>query len=195
MITPPFPHSEGCCVQFPHELPGSALQFFLLWLLPGGNLRNHFGSVTQSCTTLCDPMNCSTPGLPVHHQLLELTQTHVHRVGDANPTISSSVIPLFLLPSIFPSIRVFSKESILRISWPKYWSFSLSMHPPNEHSGRISFRIDWLDLLSVQGTLKSFLQHHSSKASVLWRAAFFIVQLSHWYMTTWFEEWGPASRI
>ena len=92
--------------------------------------------------------------------------------------------PLLLLPSIFPNIRVFSNESVLHISWPKYWSFSLSISPPNEHSGLISFRMDWLDLLAVQRTLKSLLQHHSSKALILWHSAFFIVQISHPYMTT-----------
>ena len=91
--------------------------------------------------------------------------------------------PLLLLPSIFPSIRVFSNESILHIRWPKYWSFSFSISPSNVYSGLISFRMDWLDLLAVQGTLKSLLQHHSSKASILWRSTFFIVQLSHPYMT------------
>ena len=100
-----------------------------------------------------------------------------------HPTISSSVVLLLLL-SIFPSIRVFSNESALCIRWPKYWSFSFNTSPSNEHSGLISFRMDWLDLLAVQGTLKSLLQHHSSKASILWRSAFFIVQLSHPYMTT-----------
>ena len=92
--------------------------------------------------------------------------------------------PLLLLPSIFLSIRIFSNESALRIRWPKYWSFSFNICPSNEHSGLISFRMDWLDLLAVQGTLKSLLQHHSSKASILWRSVFFIVQLSHPYMTT-----------
>ena len=92
--------------------------------------------------------------------------------------------PLLLPPSIFPSIRFFSNESVLRIRWPKYWSFSFSISPPNEYSGLISFRFDWLDLLAVQGTLKSLLQHHSSKASILWHSALFIVQLSHPYMTT-----------
>ena len=100
-----------------------------------------------------------------------------------HPTISSSVVTSFL-PSIFPSIRVFSSESVLHIRWPKYWSFSLNISPSNEHPGLISFRMDWLDLLAVQGTLKSLLQHHRSKASVLHRSAFFIVQLSHPYMTT-----------
>ena len=92
--------------------------------------------------------------------------------------------PLLLLPSIFPSIRVFSNESVLHIRWPKYWSFSFSISPSNEYSGLIFLRIDWLDLLAVQGTLKSLLQHHSSKASIFWHSAFFIVQLSHPYMTT-----------
>ena len=121
--------------------------------------------------------------LPVHHQLLEPTQTHVHHIGDAiQPSHPQS--SLLLLPSIFPSIRVFSSESVLRIRWPKYWSFSFNISPSNEYSGLVSFRMDWLDLLAVQGTLKSLIQHHSSKASVLWCSAFFIVQLSHSYMTT-----------
>ena len=116
-----------------------------------------------------------------HHQLLELAQAHVHRVGDA---IRPSHLLLFL-PLVFPSIRVFSNESVLHIRWPKYWSFSFSFSPSNEYLGLISFRMDWLDLLvRVQGTLKSLLQHHSSKASVLWCSAFFIVQLSHPYVTT-----------
>ena len=127
-------------------------------------------------------MDCSMPGFPAHHQLLEHTQTHVHWVGDAiqpfHPLLSPS------LPSIFPSIRVFSKESVLHIRGPEYWSFSLSISPSKEYSGLISFRMDWLDLLVVQGTLKSLLQHHSSKASILEHSAFFIVQLSHPYMTT-----------
>ena len=101
-----------------------------------------------------------------------------------HPTISSSVIPLFLLPSIFPSIRVFSNESVLRIRWPKDWSFSFNISLSNEQPGLISFRMDWLDLLAVQGTLKSLLQHHISKASILWYSTFFTVQLSHPYMTT-----------
>ena len=140
-------------------------------------------SVAQSCLTLCDPMNCSTPGLPVHHQLPESTQTHVHRVGDV---ISHLILcrPLFLLSPIPPSIRVFSNESTLRMRWPKYWSFSFNISPSKEHPGLISFRMEWLDLLAVQGTLKSLLQHHISKASTLRRSAFFIVQLSHPYMTT-----------
>ena len=101
-----------------------------------------------------------------------------------HPTISFLCCPLLLLPSVFPSIRVFSNESVLQIRWPKFWSFSFSISPSNEHPGLISFRMDWLHLLAVQGTLKSLLQHHSSKASILWHLAFFIVQLSHPYMTT-----------
>ena len=129
-------------------------------------------------------MNCTTPGLPVHHQLPEFTQTRVHRVGDAIQPYLILCCPLLLLPPIPPSIRVFSNESALRIRWSKYWSFSFSISPSNEQSGLISFRMDWLDLLAVQGTLKSLLQHHSSKASILQRSAFFTVQLSQPYMTT-----------
>ena len=142
-----------------------------------------FSSVAQSCLTLCDPMNHNMPGLPVHHQLLEFTQTHVHWVGDAiqpSHPLSSPSPPTFNLSQH----RVFSNESVLRIRRPKYWSFSFSISPSNEHSGLISFRMDWFDLLVVQGTLKSLLQHHSSKASILQCSAFFIVQLSHPYMTT-----------
>jgi len=128
-------------------------------------------------------MNGSTPGLPVHYHLPEFTQTHVHRVGDAIQP-SHPLSSLFLLPPIPPSIRVFSNESTLHMRWPKYWSFSFSIIPSKEYPGLISFRMDWLDLLAVQGTLKSLLQHHSSKASILWHSAFFIVQLSHPYMTT-----------
>ena len=128
-------------------------------------------------------MDCSTPGFPVHHQLPEFTQTHViESVMPSNHLILCH--PLLLLPSIFPSIRVFANESVLCITWPKYWSFSFSINPSNEHSGLISFRMVWLDLLAVQGTLKSLLQHHSSKASILWCSAFFRVQLSHPYTTT-----------
>ena len=128
-------------------------------------------------------MNNSTPGLPVHHQLPEFTQTHVRQVTDAiqpsHPLLSPS------LPALNPtSTRVLSNESTLRMRWPKYWSFSLSISPSNEHPGLTSLRMDWLDLLAVQGTLKSLLQHRSSKASILWRSAFFTVQLSHPYMTT-----------
>ena len=119
-------------------------------------------------------MDCSMPGFPVHHQLLELTQTRVYRVSLVIPSNCLILCHLLLLPpSIFPSIRVFSKESVLCIGWPKYWSFSFSISASNEHPGLISFRMDWLDLLTVQGTLKSLLQHHSSKASILWCSAFF----------------------
>ena len=121
-------------------------------------------------------MNRSPPGLPVHHQLPKLTQIHVHRVMPYNHLFLCH--PLLLLPSIFSSIRVFSKESVLRIKWPNYWSFNFSISPSNEYSGLISFMIDWLDLLAVQGTLKSLLQHHSLKASILWHSAFFIAQLT-----------------
>ena len=141
-----------------------------------------FSSVAHSCLTLCDPMNRSMPGLPVHHQLPEFTQTHgIELVMPSNHHILCR--PL-LLPSIFPSIRVFSNESALHMRWPKYWSSSFNFSPSNEHLGLISFRMDWLDLLAVQETLRSLLQHHSSKASILWCSAFFIVQLSHPYMTT-----------
>ena len=142
-------------------------------------------SVAQSCPTLCDPMDCSTPDFPVHHQLPELAQTHVHWVSGAiQPTHLILCHPLLLLPSIFPSIRVFYNESPLRIRWPKYWNFSLSISPSNEYSGFFSFRIDRFELLAVQGTLKSLLQHYSPKASILQHSTFFIVQLSHPYMTT-----------
>ena len=115
-------------------------------------------------------MNRRPPGLPVHQQLLEFTQTHMHQVGDAiQPSLCH---PLCLLPSIPPSIRVFSNESTLHMSWPKYWSFSFSISPSNEHTGLISFRMDWLDLLAVQGTLKSLRQHHSLKASSLRRSLY-----------------------
>ena len=144
---------------------------------------SEFSSVAQSCPTLCDPMNHSTPGLPVHHQLPEFTQTHVHQsVMPSNRHILCC--PRLLLPSIFPSIRVFSSESALRIRWPKDWSFSFSISPSNEHPGLISFRMDWLDLLAVPRdsqespptpqckitnslVLSFLLQHHSSKASIL----------------------------
>ena len=152
----------------------------------GSNPCSHkvqFSSVAQLYMTLSNPMNCSTPGLPVHHQLPEFTQTQVHRVSDAIQP-SHPLSTLLLLPPIPPSIRVFSNESTLRMRWPKYWSFSFSIIPFKEHPGLISFRMDWLDLLAVQGTLKSLLQHHSSKPSILRCSAFFTVQLSHPYMTT-----------
>ena len=128
-------------------------------------------------------MNHSTPGLSVHHQLpSSLKLTSIKSIMPSSYLILCR--PLFLQPSIFPSIRVFSNESALHIRWTKYWSFSFSISPSNEHSGLISFGMDWLDLLAVRGTLKSLIQHHSSKASILQCSAFFTVQLSHPYMTT-----------
>ena len=139
-------------------------------------------SVSQSCLTLCDPKDCSTPGLSTITNSWDLLSlTSIESVMPSNHLILCG--PL-LQPSVFLSIKVFSKESILHIRWPKAWSFSFSINPSNAYSGFISFRIDWLDLLAVQGTLKSLLQHHHSKASTLQRSALFIVQLSHPYMTT-----------
>ena len=143
-----------------------------------------FSSVQSlSRVWLCNPMDYSTPGLPVHHQLPEFTQTHVHWVGDP---IQPSHHLLYPSPPAcnLASIRVFSNESVLCIRWQKYWSFSFSISPSNKYSGLISFRMDWLDLLAVQGTLRSLLQHHSSKASIPQCSAFFIVRLSHPYITT-----------
>ena len=138
----------------------------------------HFAVVQLfSRVWLCVNPSLQHTGYPVLHHLPELAQAHVHRVGDATQP-SHPLLPLLLLPSIFPSIRVFSSESALPIRWPEYWSFSFSISPSNEYSGLISFRVDWLDLLAVQGTLKSLLQHHSSKASILWHSAFFMVQLT-----------------
>ena len=140
-----------------------------------------FSSVTQSCPTLCHPMDCSTPGFPVYHQLRELAQTHVHQVGDAiqpfHPLLSPSppAFDLFQHQGLSHGVSSLHQVAIV-------WRFSIS--PSNEYSGLIFFRMDWFDLLAVQGTLKSLLQHHSSKASILWHSAFFIVQLSHSYMTT-----------
>ena len=145
------------------------------------NRSVQFSSVAQSHPTVFDPMDCRMSGIAVHHQLPELAQTHVHWVGDAiQPFHTQS--SLFPPASIFPSIKVFSNESALCIRWPKYCSFSIS--PSNEYSGLISFRIDWFDLLAVQGIFQSLLQHQNSKASILQCSAFFIVQLSHLYMTT-----------
>ena len=129
------------------------------------------------------PHGRSTPGFPVLHQVPEFAQSHVHQVADAIQP-SCSLSSLLLLSSVFPSLRVFSSESSLCVRWPKYWDFSFNISPSNEYSGLISFRIDWLGLLAVQGTLKSLLQHHSSKTSILLCSAFSIVQLSHPYMTT-----------
>ena len=137
--------------------------------------------VAQSWLTLCDPMSCSMPGslsFTISQRLFKFMS--IESVMPSNHLILC--LPLLLLPSIFPYMRVFSIESVLRIRWPNYWSFSIS--PSNDYSGLISFRIDWLDLLAVQGILKSLLQHHSSKASILWCSGFFIVQLLHSYMTT-----------
>ena len=148
-------------------------------------LKNQFSSVTQSCPTLCDPMvTCAA-----HQASLPMTNAwNLFRLRSIELVMSSNHLilchPLLLLPSFFPSIRVFSSESVLLIRWPKYWSFSFNISPSNEHPGLISFRMDWLELLAAQGTFKSLLQHHSSKASILWRSAFFRVQLSHSYMTT-----------
>jgi len=169
-------------LHLPHENSHSRLPSFYLSSYDNTVSFVQFSSVAQSCPTLCDLMNRSSPGLPVYHQLLQSTQImSIESVTPSNHLILCR--PLLLLHSIFPSIRVFSSESLLRIRWPKYWSFSFSISPSNEYSGLISFRIDWFDL-AVQGNLKSLLQHHSSKASILWHSAFFIVQLSHSYMTT-----------
>ena len=151
---------------------------FLLFLLLETVQFNH--SVVSD---LCDPMDCSTPDFPVHHQLLEPTQTHVYPVSDAIQTshpLSSPSPPAFNLSQH----QCLSNESVLCIRWPRYWSFSFSIRPSNEYSGLISFGMDCLDLLAVQGTLKSLLQHHSSKTSILGLSAFFIIQLSHSYMNT-----------
>ena len=142
-----------------------------------------FSSVTQSCLTLCDTVNHSMPGLLVHHELPEFTQTHVHQDSDAIQPSRPLSSPSPPAPNLSQH-QGLSNESTLRMRWPKYWSFSLSISPSNEHPGLFSFRMDWLDLLAVQGTPKSLLQHHSSKASILWQSLFFTVQLSHPYMTT-----------
>ena len=142
--------------------------------------------MVQSCLSLCNPMDCSTPGFPVFHHLLELTQTP-KKANTIESVIPSNHLilcrPLLLLPLIFPRIRVLSNESVLHSRWPNYWSSGFSISPSNEYSGLISFRIDSFDLLTVQGPLKGLLQHYSSKASILQRSVFFIVQLSHPYMT------------
>ena len=145
---PGLPHYRGILHQLSHSL-------------------GQLSSVAQMCLTLCEPMDYSTPGLPVHHWLPAPTQTHVHWVGEAIQPFHP-LSPLLFQASILPNIRVFSNESSLRIRWPKYWSFSFSISPSNEYPGLISFRMDWLDLLAIQGTLKSLLQYHSSKASILW---------------------------
>ena len=150
----------------------SCLQVWFVWSVK-------FSSVVQSCPTLCNSIDCSSPGFPVHHQFPELAQTHV-------PWVSDAIQPSHPLSSPSPpasNLSLFSNESVLHIRWPECWSFSFRISPSNEYSGLASFRTDWLDLLVVQGTLKRLLQHHSSKASVLWLSAFFMVQLSHPYMT------------
>ena len=140
-------------------------------------------SVTQSCPTLCDPMDCSMPDFPVLHHLPEIAQTQVHWFDDAIQP-AHPVIPFSSCLQSFPALGSFPMSQLFTIKWPKYWSFSFSISPSNEHPGLISFRMDWLDLLAVQATLKSLLQYHSPKASILHCSAFFIVQLSHPYMTT-----------
>ena len=143
------------------------------------NVSVQFSSVAQLCLTLCNPMDCSMPGLPVHHQHPEFTQTHESVMPSSHLILCHPP----LLPSIFPSIGVFSNESALGMRWPKYWSFSFSISPSNKHPGLISFRMDWLELLVVQGTLRSLLHHHRSQTSILRHSAFFIVQLLHPYVT------------
>ena len=138
--------------------------------------------VTKLYWTLCNPIDCNMPGFPDPHYLLEFDQVHMHWIGDVIQP-SHPLLPCFLLPSVFPSIRVFSNESAVRIKWPMYCIFSFSISSSSEYSGLISFKIDWCDLLAVQGTLGSLLQHHGLKASILWCAAFFMVQLSHLYIT------------
>ena len=148
---------------------------------PAGSVQ--FSSVTQSCLTLCDPMNRSTPAsLSITNSRSLLKLMSIESVMPSSHLILYH--HLLLLPSTFPNIRVFSNESALHIRWPKYWNFSFNISPSNEYSGLISFRMDWFDLLAVQGTLKSLLQHHSSNASIRLHSAFFTVQISHPYMTT-----------
>ena len=143
------------------------------WLPCQNYITIYCCSVTQSCPTLCDTMDCSTPVFPVLRYLLNFAQTHAHWVNDASKQLIFC-FPLFLLPSIFPGIRVFSSDSALQIRWPNYWSFSFSISPSNEYSGLVAFRMDWFDLLAVQGTLKSLLQYHNLKASILQHSASFV---------------------
>ena len=162
-------------------LQSSIFDLLGLWYLRALHILR--GVQSLSCVWLCDPMDGSMPAslsIINSHSLLKLMS--IESVMKSTHLILCHT--LVLLPSIFPSIRVFLKESVLHIRWPKYWSFSFSISPSNVYSGLISFRMDWLDLLAVQGTLKSLLQHHSSRASILQHSAFFIVQLSHPYMTT-----------
>ena len=171
-------HKDAMC-----SLMGGMLIKWLCGHVLRVEFLTQFSSVPQLCLTLCDPMNFSMPGLPVHHQLPEFTQTHIHQVGDAIQAFHPLSSPFPPAPNPF-SITVLSNESTLRMRWPKYWSFSFSIIPSKEHPGLISFRMDWLNLLAVHGTLKSLLQHHSSKVSILRRSAFFTVRFSHPYMTT-----------
>ena len=160
------------------------LQWLLLPGLANTDLLNFIRSVVAQLhrrVRLCNSKDYSRPGFPVLHHLQEVAQTHVYWVNEAIQ-LSHPFLPPSPLPSIFPSTKVFSNELALCIRWPQDWSFSFSISPSNEYSGLISFRIDWFDLLTVQGTLKCHLQHHNSKASVLWCSAFFMVQLSHPYI-------------
>ena len=179
------PSSLVMAVRVVHLCPGFLLLSRTIYIcsLP------QFSSVSQSCPTLCDPMNHSTPGLPVHNQLLESTQTHVHRIYDAIQSYHS-VVPFSSCPHSFPASRAFQMSQLftsggqsIGVSASTSNEHGCSSSPSNEHPGLISFRMDWLDLLAVPQTLKSLLQHYSSKASILWHSAFFTVQLSHPYMT------------
>jgi len=159
------------------------LYFNWFWTWARNTSVIYFSSVTQSCPTLCDSIAAARQAsLSITNSRSLLKLMSIKSVMPSNHLILCH--PLLLPPSIFPSIRVFSNESALRIRWPKYWSFSFNISPSSEYPGLISFRMDWLDLLAVQGTLKSLLQHHSSKASILQHSAFFIVQVSYPYMTT-----------
>ena len=165
-----------------HSFKNSLAHFhklcYIFWLF-----SFFFFAVAQqlSHVWLCDPMDCRTPGFPVLHYFPEFAHIHVHWVGDANHLI---LCCLLILPSIFPSIKVFFSELALPSRWPKYWSFRFNISPSNEYSVLISSRMDWFDIFAVQGTLKSLLQHYNSKVLILWHSAFFMVQLSHLYMTT-----------
>ena len=171
-------------------LDTSSFVFYSVWITPCFGVREYvdlfssvqFSSVAQSCPTLCDPMNRSQASLSITNSRSSPRLTSIESVMPSSHLILCH--PLLFLPPNPPSIRAFSNESTLCMRWPKYWSFSFSIIPSKEIPGLISFRMDWLDLLAVQGTLKSLLQYHSSKASILWRSAFFTVQLSHPYMTT-----------
>ena len=161
--------NSASCGEFFSNMPGRDCPFFVF-----PQYAVQFSSVAQSCLTLCNPMDCSMPGFPVHHQFLALAQLiSIEFMMPSHHLILCC--PLLLPPSIFPIIRVFSKESVLRIRWPEYWSFSFSISPSNEYSGLISFRMNWMDLFAIQGTLKSLLQHHSSKASIIQHSAFFML--------------------